>query len=72
MERLPKMFQDAVALTRGLGVQYIWIDSLCSIQQDKADWEQQSAVMADIYDGCYLNIVSTRTRNGHEGCFGAR
>jgi hypothetical protein len=32
MGQLPKTFQDAVAITRGLGLQYIWIDSLCIIQ----------------------------------------
>ncbi|KIJ28960.1 hypothetical protein M422DRAFT_189093, partial [Sphaerobolus stellatus SS14] len=42
MEQLLKMFQDAVALTRGIGIQYIWIDSLCIIQWNKADWEQQT------------------------------
>ncbi|KAF8911150.1 heterokaryon incompatibility protein-domain-containing protein [Gymnopilus junonius] len=69
---MPKTFQDAVAITRGLGLRYIWIDSLCIIQQDKADWEQQSAVMADIYAGCYLNIATTRAGGGHEGCLGER
>ncbi|KAF8962342.1 heterokaryon incompatibility protein-domain-containing protein, partial [Flammula alnicola] len=72
LEQMPKTFQDAVAITRGLGLRYIWIDSLCIIQQDKADWEQQSAVMADIYACCYLNIAATRATGGHEGCLGAR
>jgi len=71
-ERLPKTFQDAIVITRGVGLQYIWIDSLCIIQQDKADWEQQSALMADIYGRCYLNIATTRAGGGHEGCLGPR
>ncbi|KAF9475453.1 HET-domain-containing protein [Pholiota conissans] len=72
LEQMPKTFQDVVAITRGLGLQYIWIDSLCIIQQDAADWEQQSAVMADIYAYCYLNIATTRAAGGHEGCLGPR
>ncbi|KAF8962319.1 heterokaryon incompatibility protein-domain-containing protein, partial [Flammula alnicola] len=72
VEQMPKTFQDAIAITRGLGLRYIWIDSLCIIQQDKADWEQQSAVMADIYTRCYLNIATTRAAGGHEGCLGPR
>lgn len=71
-DQLPKTFQDAIAITRGMNIQYIWIDSLCIIQQDKLDWEQQSAVMADIYSRCYLNIATTRAGGGHEGCLGAR
>lgn len=34
---LPKTFQDAVEATRRLGVRYLWIDSLCIIQNPKAD-----------------------------------
>lgn len=34
-EQLPKTFKDAVSVTRALGVQYLWIDSLCIIQDDE-------------------------------------
>ncbi|KAF9544537.1 HET-domain-containing protein [Agrocybe pediades] len=71
-DRLPKTFQDAITITRCLGLRYIWIDSLCIIQHDKADWEQQSALMADIYGRCYLNIATTRAGGGHEGCISGR
>lgn len=33
-DKLPKTFRDAVTVTRALGVQYLWIDSLCIIQDD--------------------------------------
>lgn len=33
-EELPKTFRDAIRVTRALGVQYLWIDSLCIIQGD--------------------------------------
>ncbi|KAF4610641.1 hypothetical protein D9613_007169 [Agrocybe pediades] len=71
-DHLPKTFQDAITITRCLGLRYIWIDSLCIIQHDRADWEQQSALMADIYGRCYLNIATTRAGGGHEGCISAR
>jgi hypothetical protein len=32
---LPKTFQDAISITRILGIEYIWIDSLCIIQDDR-------------------------------------
>jgi hypothetical protein len=38
---LPKTFQDAIVVTRGLGIKYIWIDSLCICRDDKADWERE-------------------------------
>jgi hypothetical protein len=34
VDRLPKTFRDAILLTRRLGIRYIWIDSLCIIQDD--------------------------------------
>jgi hypothetical protein len=34
-ELLPKTFQDAITVTRRLGLQYVWIDSLCIIQDDR-------------------------------------
>lgn len=36
---LSKTFQDAINVTRSLGYLYIWIDSLCIVQDDKNDWE---------------------------------
>jgi hypothetical protein len=35
-ESLPKTFQDAITVARKLGVPYVWIDSLCIIQDDKS------------------------------------
>lgn len=42
---LPATFQDAVDFTRRLGLQYIWIDSICIIQGDEADWARESSLM---------------------------
>ncbi len=67
IEAMPRTFQDSIKITRGLGIPFIWIDSLCIIQKDAEDWEEQSAVMADIYARCYLNIAATRAAGGHEG-----
>jgi hypothetical protein len=71
-KELPMTFQDAISITRGLGIRYLWIDSLCIIQRNKRDWEQQSAVMADIYARSYLNLATTRSSSGLEGCLGRR
>ena len=72
IEEMPRTFQDCIKITRALGIPFIWIDSLCIIQKDAEDWEEQSAVMADIYARCYLNIAATRAAGGHEGILKAR
>ncbi|RYO80485.1 hypothetical protein DL766_007370 [Monosporascus sp. MC13-8B] len=50
-ERLPLTFKDAVSVVRGLGFRYIWIDSLCIIQDDQGDWEYEAARMEQVFSG---------------------
>lgn len=51
---MPRTYRDAVLLTRAVGIQYIWIDSLCIVQDDKEDWEKESTTMARIYrNACF-------------------
>ena len=60
---LPLTFQDAISFARKLGVKYIWIDSLCIIQDDREDWERESANMAAIYQGLLLALAATRAES---------
>lgn len=62
--KLPNTFQDAIAVTRMLGLRYIWIDSLCIIQNDAQDWEREAAKMALIFESAYLTIAATAASNG--------
>jgi hypothetical protein len=66
---LPRTFQDAITFTRRIGVRYIWIDSLCIIQDDSGDWERESAQMASIYANSFLTIVAAKAANSTQGCF---
>jgi hypothetical protein len=61
---LSKVFQDAIRVTRRLGVQWIWIDSLCIIQDSKADWEVESAKMCDYYENSYVTISASSSKDG--------
>lgn len=47
--QLPQTLKDAIFLTRALGIQYVWIDSLCIVQDDPEEWAIESAKMASIY-----------------------
>ncbi|KAF2468471.1 HET-domain-containing protein [Lindgomyces ingoldianus] len=68
-ESLPKTFQDSILITRILGLKYIWIDSLCIIQDSLQDWEMEAAKMGDIYNNAYLVISATGSVDGDGGCF---
>jgi hypothetical protein len=47
-QSLPKNFSHAMIVKRAMGLCYIWTNSLCNIQDDKTDWELESAMMANI------------------------
>ncbi|KAI1272980.1 HET domain-containing protein [Xylaria sp. FL0933] len=66
---LSQTFRDAIWLTRRLGVQYIWIDSLCILQDDAKDWAVESAKMSSVYSNGYLTIAATHSENGQGGLF---
>ncbi|KAH8810760.1 heterokaryon incompatibility protein-domain-containing protein [Xylogone sp. PMI_703] len=67
--KLRKTFREAITMTRRLGIQYIWIDSLCIIQDDAKDWETEAAKMGSIYNRAYLVIAATGSVDGDGGIF---
>ncbi|KAK4183263.1 heterokaryon incompatibility protein-domain-containing protein [Podospora australis] len=69
---LPKTFQEAVEVAMKFGLEYIWIDCLCIIQDSVDDWAKESVMMASIYGNSTLNIAATASRDGRGGCFRTR
>ncbi|CZR60249.1 uncharacterized protein PAC_10145 [Phialocephala subalpina] len=69
IEDLPPTFRDAVTLTRKLGFQHIWIDSLCIVQDSHEDWTKESTQMHDIYARASLNIAASSSKNPCHGIF---
>lgn len=66
---LPRTFQDAIQVTRGLGVRYIWIDALCIVQDDHQDWEREAGEMATIYHNSFLTITGAAAESPEAGLF---
>ena len=64
---MSRTFVDAVTVTRGIGLQYLWIDSLCIIQDSIEDWQQESSKMCSVYGNAAINITATSSRNSDEG-----
>lgn len=60
---LPATIQDAIKLCRSLGIPYLWVDSLCIIQDDSEDWRHEAAEMAAIYGRSALTISTPQ--NSH-------
>ncbi|KAL8920990.1 MAG: hypothetical protein Q9172_004254 [Xanthocarpia lactea] len=69
VEDLPQTFRDAICVTRKLGYRYLWIDSLCIVQDDPKDWDIVSCDMASIYSNCILTIAALWGQDSNSGCF---
>ena len=66
-EELPLTFQQAIAVCRSLGVRYIWIDSLCVLQDDVEDWRKEAAKIPMVYRNTYCNIAAVNASDGRGG-----
>lgn len=71
-EQLPATFKDAVIVARAIGVQYLWIDSLCIIQGQDGDFNEEAKRMEDVYSGAYCVIAASRATNHYSGFLRAR
>lgn len=72
LDSLPRTFLDAVVISRYLGIRYLWIDSLCIIQDDEDDWARESGRMKDVYSNAYLVVAANHANSSEEGCFNQR
>lgn len=63
---LPKVFQDAIIVTRALGLKYIWIDAICIIQDDNMDMSAQLSQMGQVYREAYLVISADSAMSAND------
>jgi hypothetical protein len=68
-DQLPKTFKDAILLTRALNIEYLWIDSLCIIQDNEEDWRLEAGKMGDVYRNATLVISASDAKDSTEGLF---
>ncbi|OCK80045.1 HET-domain-containing protein [Lepidopterella palustris CBS 459.81] len=69
---LSQTFRDAITLSRALGYRYIWIDSLCIVQDSDSDWRSEASKMASVYSDAELVISAARSKDGTGGLFAKR
>jgi hypothetical protein len=69
LQSLPQTFRDIIFVSRALNIRYIWIDSLCIIQNDYLDWNTQAQKMATIYSNSHLTISASSGASADSGLF---
>jgi hypothetical protein len=68
-DQFPQTFRDAVQTTQSLGIGYLWIDSLCIIQDSDYDWRKESSRMSEVYGNSHLNIAASTATDPIQGFF---
>ncbi len=66
---LPQTFRDAVFIARYLECRYLWIDSLCIVQDSKEDWAKEAARMAQVYGNALVTLAAVNSANSNGGLF---
>jgi hypothetical protein len=69
---LCKTFRHAIRIAKFLGLDYLWIDSLCIIQDDGEDWTTEATLMCEVYSHCAISIAASSSVNGNGGCLFSR
>ncbi|KAI1298562.1 heterokaryon incompatibility protein-domain-containing protein [Xylaria venustula] len=69
---LPDTFKDAIRVTRELGVKYLWIDSLCIVQGEDGDFDEEAIHMETVFSMAYCVIAATRAKGASSGFLNAR
>lgn len=69
VRHLPQTLQDAISICEMLHIPYLWVDSLCIIQDSPSDWAAEAAKMSSIYLGSLLTISLSASVSAESGCF---
>ncbi|KAF1850450.1 uncharacterized protein K460DRAFT_390954 [Cucurbitaria berberidis CBS 394.84] len=67
LSKLPQTFQDAVNITRQLGLRYLWIDSLCILQDSENDWKTECQRMEDVFSFANVTLSATCSSGVKDG-----
>jgi len=72
IQRFPKTIRDAVHFTRNIGLKWLWVDSLCILQDCPDDWNRESSKMCDVYQNSFLTLAALGGSNSNDGLFALR
>ncbi|KAF2122962.1 heterokaryon incompatibility protein-domain-containing protein [Lophiotrema nucula] len=67
LARLPAVMQDTVEVMKSLGLQYVWIDALCIMQDSAEDWELEAFFMAAYYSNAHITIAASSSSRAAMG-----
>ncbi|KAG9229461.1 heterokaryon incompatibility protein-domain-containing protein [Amylocarpus encephaloides] len=69
---LPNTYREAITICIGLDIRYIWIDSLCIVQDSRDDWQREALTMKDVYQNSTVNIAAAASTESTQPSFLSR
>lgn len=68
---LPKTFEDAILITRRLGIRYLWIDAYC-ILQDRGGWVAEAAKIGQYLRNSTFTLIAASATGANHGIYEER
>jgi hypothetical protein len=66
---IPKTVRDAMDMVRLVSERYLWVDSLCIVQDDPSQKHDMIASMDAIYGRALLTVIASTSEDAHCGLF---
>ena len=71
--QLPTHWNEAILVARRLGLRYLWLDSLCIMQDSREDWLREASTMSKVYTQGFVNIaLAGADGRAEQACFARR
>jgi hypothetical protein len=70
LTQIPRAIRDAINLVDSLGLRYLWVDSLCIVQDSSNSWKLNARVMDRVYGNAFLTICAADDPDGSAGLVG--
>ena len=67
VDDLPRTYKDAILAARHLSIPYLWIDSLCILQDSADDWNKEAAQMCSIYQNALVTFAALDSPSSDSG-----
>lgn len=69
---LSEIIRDVVIICKFLKLFYLWVDSLCIVQDNAEDWRLETSIMNHIYDNVLITLIDVSSQNANEGLLYSR
>jgi hypothetical protein len=72
LDQIPWSIRDAMQVVKELGLRYLWVDSICIVQDDPACLDDSISRMDLVYGAAYLTIMAATGSHANAGLPGVR